>query len=78
MNSSIAGTNDAVINRSSSIGVARGIAVFFVSLYDGKPNKALDALRYMRFCEKVSCQTVHGQHQDWKGCASRLLPEQCG
>ena len=29
---------------------------FFVSLYNGKPNEALDALRYMRFCEQVSCR----------------------
>ena len=30
---------------------------------------------YMRFCEKVSCQsqTVHGQPQDWK-----LVPEELG
>ena len=46
---------------------------FFVSLYNGKRNETLDALCYMRFCEKVSCQTVHGQPQDWKGCASRLV-----
>ena len=34
----------------------------------------------MRFCEKVSCQTVglHGQPQDWKCCASRLVPEEWG
>ena len=44
-------------NRSNSIGVAMGI-VFFVSLYNGKPNEFLDALRYVRFCEQVSCQTV--------------------
>ena len=48
---------------------------FFVSLYNGKPNEALDALRYMRFCEQVNCQTVHGQPQDWKGWASRLVPK---
>ena len=52
--------------------------VFFVSLYNGKPNEDLDALRYMRLCEKVGCQTVHGQPQDWKGCASRLVPEEWG
>ena len=46
MNNSITGANDAVNNRSNSIGVAMGI-VFFVSLYNGKPNEALDALRYM-------------------------------
>ena len=51
---------------------------FVVSLYNGKPNEALDALRYMRFCEQVSCQTVHGQPQDWTGCASRLVPEKWG
>ena len=48
----------------------------FFSLYNGKPNEALDAFRYRRFCEKVSCQrqTVHGQPQDLS-CASRLVPE---
>ena len=49
---------------------------FFISLYNGKPNEALDALRHMRFCEQVSCQTAHGQPQDWKGLASRLVPEE--
>ena len=49
---------------------------FFVSLYIGKANEALDALCYMQFCEQVSCQTVHGQPQDWRGCASRLVPEE--
>ena len=49
-----------------------------VLLYNGKPNEALDALRYIRFCKKVSCQTLHGQPQDWKGCASRLVPEEWG
>ena len=49
----------------------------FVYLYNGKPNEALDALRYMRFCEKVS-QIVHGQPQDWKGWASRLVSEEWG
>ena len=44
MNNSIAGANDAVN----------------ISLYNGTPNEALNALRYMRFCEQVSCQTVHG------------------
>ena len=50
----------------------------FVSLYDGKPNEALDALRYMQLCKKVNCQTVHGQPQDRKGCGSRLVPEEWG
>ena len=75
MINSIAGAIDAGNNRRNSIGVAMGIA-FFISLYNGKPNEALDALRYMRFCEQVSCQTVHGQPQDWKGCASRLAPKE--
>ena len=75
MNNSIAGANDAVNNRSNSIGVA---TFFFVSPYNGKPNEARNALRYMRFCEQVSCQTVHGQPQDCdrKDCASRLVPEE--
>ena len=34
-----------------------------VSLYNGKPAEALDALHYMPSYEKVSCQTVHGQPQ---------------
>ena len=74
MNNSIAGANDAVNNRSNSIRVAMGI-VFFVSLYNRKLNEALDALRYMRFSEQVSCQTVHGQPQDWKSCVRRLVLE---
>ena len=49
---------------------------FFISLYNGKPNEALGALRYMRFCEQVSCQIAHGQPQDWKGWASKLVPEE--
>ena len=73
MINSIAGAIDAGNNRRNSI-VAMGIT-FFISLYSGKPNEALDALRYMRFCEQVSCQTVHGQPQDWTGCASRLAPK---
>ena len=72
MNNSIAGANDAVNSRRNSIGVAMGI-VFFCSFYNAKSD---DALRYMRFCEEVSCQTVNGQPQDWKGCASRLVPKE--
>ena len=49
MKNSIAGANDAVNNKSNSIGVAM---VFFVSLYNGKPNEALDALRYMLYVNK--------------------------
>ena len=52
MNNSIAGANDAVKNTSSSIGVAKEIVLFF-SLYNGKPNEALDPLRYLRFCEQA-------------------------
>ena len=55
-----------------------GELFFCFFLYNGKPNESLNALRYMLFCEKVSCQTVHGQPQDWKGCASRLVPEEYG
>ena len=60
MNNSVAGANDAVNNRRNSIGVATGIVfVLFVSPYNGKPNKVLNALRYMRFCEQGSYQTVY-------------------
>ena len=52
--------------------------LFFVSIHSGKPKETLDVLHYMRFCEQVSCQTVHGQPQDWKGCASRFVPEEWG
>ena len=69
MNNSIAGANDAVNNRSNSIGVAMGIVFFcFESQMKVLMHSAI-------CCEHVSCQTVHGQPQDWKGCASRLVPE---
>ena len=73
---SAGGTREVVYNMRISAGGAR--EVFFVSLYDGKPKEALDALLHMRFCEQVRCQTVHGQPQDWKVCASRLVPEEWG
>ena len=45
-----------LLTRSNGIGLARGI-VFFIFLYNGKPNEALDALRYMRFCAKVRLES---------------------
>ena len=74
MNKSIAGANDAVNNRKNSIGVDIGIVILFLSIMESQM-KLFDALRYMRFCEQVSCQAVHGQPQDWKVCASRLVSE---
>ena len=76
MHNSIARANDAVTTGTTVLEWPWGL--FFVSLCHGKPNKALHALRYMRVCEQVSCQTVHGQPQDYKGCASRLVPEEWG
>ena len=72
------GAREAFNNRSNSAGGTREV-VYNMRISAGgarEPNKALDALRYMWFCEQVSCQTVYGQPQDSKGCASRLVPEE--
>ena len=34
-----------------------------VSIYNGKPGKILDTLRYKRFCEKVATNTSHVKPQ---------------
>ena len=72
MNKSIVRDNDAVNNRSNSIGVAMGI-VFLVSLYIEKANKALDALRYMQFCEQaVRLYMVSLERLCKQTCAGRI------